>query len=52
MFNDAGKRVKKRTPSTPVEVLGLSSVPEVGDVMTVVEDEKEPLRPSRNGIRN
>jgi translation initiation factor IF-2 len=40
MFNDAGKRVKKATPSTPVEVLGLSSVPGVGDVMTVVEDEK------------
>jgi translation initiation factor IF-2 len=40
MFNDAGKRVKKATPSTPVEVLGLSNVPGVGDVMTVVEDEK------------
>ena len=40
MFNDAGKRVKKATPSTPVEVLGLSNVPQVGDVMTVVEDEK------------
>jgi translation initiation factor IF-2 len=40
MFNDAGKRVKKATPSTPVEVLGLSTVPQVGDVMTVVEDEK------------
>ncbi|MDD5288031.1 MAG: translation initiation factor IF-2 [Dehalococcoidales bacterium] len=41
MFNDAGKRVKRATPSTPVEVLGLSSVPQVGDVMTVVSDEKE-----------
>jgi translation initiation factor IF-2 len=40
MFNDSGKRVKKATPSTPVEVLGLSTVPGVGDVMTVVEDEK------------
>ncbi|MFY9813459.1 MAG: translation initiation factor IF-2 [Dehalococcoidales bacterium] len=40
MFNDTGKRVKKATPSTPVEVLGLSTVPQVGDVMTVVADEK------------
>ena len=40
MFNDAGKRVKRATPSTPVEVLGLSNVPQVGDVMTVVGNEK------------
>jgi translation initiation factor IF-2 len=40
MFNDSGKRVKKATPSTPVEVLGLSSVPQVGDVMLAVNDEK------------
>jgi translation initiation factor IF-2 len=40
MFNDAGKRVKKATPSTPVEVLGLSNVPQVGDVMIAVTNEK------------
>jgi translation initiation factor IF-2 len=40
LFNDTGKRVKKATPSTPVEVLGLSNVPQVGDVMQVVDDEK------------
>ena len=40
MFNDAGKRVKRATPSTPVEVLGLSNVPQVGDVMIVVSNEK------------
>jgi translation initiation factor IF-2 len=40
MFNDTGKRVKKATPSTPVEVLGLGNVPQVGDIMTVVDDEK------------
>jgi translation initiation factor IF-2 len=40
MFNDTGKRAKKATPSTPVEVLCLSTVPQVGDVMTVVADEK------------
>ena len=41
MFNDAGKRVKRVPPSTPVEVLGLNSVPQVGDIMTVVSDERQ-----------
>jgi len=40
MFNYAGKRIKRAPPSTPVEVLGLSVAPQVGDVMTVVDDEK------------
>ncbi len=41
MFNDAGKRVKKAGPSTPVEVLGLNGVPQVGDVLTVTADERQ-----------
>ncbi len=41
MFNDAGKRVKRAGPSTPVEVLGLNSVPQVGDVLTVTADERQ-----------
>lgn len=41
MFNDMGKRVKKAEPSTPVEILGLSTVPQVGDVLTAVESERE-----------
>jgi translation initiation factor IF-2 len=41
MFNDAGKRVKRVTPATPVEILGLNSVPQVGDIMTVVSDERQ-----------
>jgi translation initiation factor IF-2 len=40
MFNDAGKRVKRATPATPVEVLGLDVVPQVGDSMQVMPDEK------------
>jgi len=40
MFNDAGKRVKRAPPATPVEVLGLDTVPEVGDLMKVAADEK------------
>jgi translation initiation factor IF-2 len=41
MFDDKGKRVKKAGPSTPVGVLGLSSVPQAGDVLNVVGGEKE-----------
>ena len=40
MFNDVGKRIKKAEPSTPVEILGLVEVPEVGDTLKAVNDEK------------
>ena len=40
MKNDKGKNVKKAGPSTPVEVTGLSEVPEAGDIFYEVEDEK------------
>ena len=39
MFNDLGKRVRKAEPSTPVEVLGLSGVPQVGDTLNAVASE-------------
>ncbi|MBI4267211.1 MAG: translation initiation factor IF-2 [Chloroflexi bacterium] len=41
MYNDAGKPVKKAEPSTPVEVLGLGSVPREGDTMVAVADERQ-----------
>lgn len=41
MFNDAGKRVKKTDPATPAELLGLESVPEVGDKLKVVPSENQ-----------
>ncbi len=40
MFNDTGKRVRKAKPSTPVVVLGLHSVPQVGDTLTAVAGER------------
>ena len=40
MVDDRGERVNSAPPSTPVEVLGLSELPEAGDVFQVVEDEK------------
>ncbi|EIW01148.1 translation initiation factor IF-2 [Thermoanaerobacter siderophilus] len=41
MFDDRGRRIKKAGPSMPVEVLGFSEVPEAGDKLIVVEDEKK-----------
>jgi translation initiation factor IF-2 len=40
MFNYLGKRIKKAEPSTPAEILGLGDVPEVGDNLTAVSDER------------
>jgi len=41
MFNDAGKRVKKAEPSTPVKVLGLSGVPHAGDDFVVFANDRD-----------
>lgn len=40
MVNDLGRRVKTAGPSTPVEITGLSDVPQAGDRFVVFEDEK------------
>jgi translation initiation factor IF-2 len=40
MINDKGEQVKTAGPSTPVQVLGLSLVPEAGDEFRVAPDEK------------
>ncbi len=39
LIDDKGKPVKFATPSTPVEILGLTGVPGAGDILTVVENE-------------
>jgi translation initiation factor IF-2 len=38
--NDEGKRITSAGPSSAVVVLGLSAVPEAGDILRVVADEK------------
>src|SRR3954466_3017797 len=40
MENDRGKRVKQAGPASAVVVLGLSEVPEAGDILRVVADDK------------
>lgn len=41
LLSDSGERIQKAEPSTPVEVLGLSEVPQAGDYFEVVKNEKE-----------
>ena len=40
MNNENGHRIKKATPSTPVEITGLNDVPQAGDRFVVFDDEK------------
>ncbi len=53
MNNELGKSVAAAGPSIPVEILGLSDVPQAGDVLLTVPDEKKArevalFRQSRN----
>jgi len=40
MFDDRGNRITEALPSTPVEILGMSGVPNSGDPFQVTESEK------------
>jgi translation initiation factor IF-2 len=40
MFNDRGKRIQKAPPSTPVSIIGLPEVPQAGDRLEVMPDER------------
>lgn len=41
MIDDKGRNVKDAKPSMPVEILGLSSVPDAGETFVICESEKE-----------
>ncbi|MBO9488790.1 translation initiation factor IF-2 [Endozoicomonas sp. G2_1] len=41
MRDELGKQIKSAGPSIPVEILGLSGVPQSGDEATVVKDERK-----------
>lgn len=50
MLNDKGIRVREAGPSVPVEIYGLSGVPQAGQQMFVVEDEKKARELSESKI--
>lgn len=41
LIDDSGRRVKSAGPSTPVEILGLNEVPQAGDRLEAVKNERE-----------
>jgi translation initiation factor IF-2 len=41
LLNDRGEKIHEAGPATPVEVIGLSGVPQAGDLFQVVADEKK-----------
>ena len=41
MIDDNGRRVKEAGPSTPVEILGLNSVPAAGETFVMCDNDKE-----------
>ena len=41
MFSDRGRKAQKAGPADPVEILGLSGVPQAGDTLLVVADERK-----------
>ncbi|MBU1871837.1 MAG: translation initiation factor IF-2 [Candidatus Omnitrophica bacterium] len=41
MFNDRGQKIQEAFPGTPVEILGLSGLPEAGERFFVIADEKQ-----------
>lgn len=41
MVNDKGRRLKEAGPSTPIEITGLTEVPQAGDPFLVFEDERK-----------
>ncbi|NLJ57386.1 MAG: translation initiation factor IF-2 [Tissierellia bacterium] len=41
MFNSKGKRINQAGPSVPVEILGLSETPQAGDILVVMDNEKD-----------
>ena len=44
IFDDKGNRIEEAGPSAPVEIMGLSEVPEAGTILNVAGSEKEARR--------
>jgi translation initiation factor IF-2 len=41
MFDEAGKKIDAAGPSTPVQILGIDGIPEAGDRLLVLNDERK-----------
>lgn len=52
LFNDKGESVKEALPSTPVEVLGLSEVPNPGDILEQHNNEHVAKKAAEENLLN
>ena len=41
MYNDSGKQIRRAGPSSPVEILGLNTVPQAGETLLVAQSEQQ-----------
>jgi translation initiation factor IF-2 len=51
MFNERGHLIKEAGPSTPVQILGISGIPQAGDTFIVTKDEAEARQISAKRMR-
>jgi len=51
MLNDVGNPVKEAGPSIPIEVLGLTGVPNAGEELLVLEDDKSAKQVSEHRVQ-
>ena len=51
MLTDSGVPVQEAMPSQPVEILGISGVPEAGEILEAVEDDREARRTVEGRLR-
>jgi translation initiation factor IF-2 len=51
LLNDLGQQVESAGPAIPVEIVGLSGVPNAGDEMVALEDEKDAKQVSAHRLQ-
>ena len=52
MLTDSGVPVQEAVPSQPVEILGISGVPEAGEILEAVEDDRDARRIAEGRLRH
>jgi len=48
LVDDTGRRVESAGPSTPVEVIGFSDIPQAGDIFVILDDERKARQIAMN----
>jgi translation initiation factor IF-2 len=51
LINDLGERIESAGPAMPVEILGLSGVPQAGDELIALKDEKDAKQVSEHRLQ-